>query len=181
MTLSPMEPNVSANSRKVMTVELGTQKKSISGLKSSERASIFSSEDPQMEQINDHQVGLSRGIARGIAHGLISYHQSREMISPFAFSLPGCQETKGCFLPLHFQTSKPEARNVKAPKSHFDISATRSSRDKGGFCPLHFETLKPEARNVKAPKSHFGISATGSSRDKGCFHPLHFQTLKPEA
>jgi hypothetical protein len=85
-----------------------------------------------MEQIDGHRVGLSHGIARGIVHGLISYHQSREMISPFTFSATG-KETKGCFLPLHFETPKPEARNVKAPKSHFDIPATGSSRDKGSF------------------------------------------------
>jgi hypothetical protein len=41
MTLSPMEPNVSTNSHKVMSVERSTQKKSILGLKSSEWAFCF--------------------------------------------------------------------------------------------------------------------------------------------
>jgi hypothetical protein len=98
MTLSPMEPNVSTNSHKVTGVERSTQKKSISGLKSSERTFVFSNEDPQMEQIDDHRVGLSRGIAQGIAHGLISYQQSREMINHFSISATGMSKDKRSFL-----------------------------------------------------------------------------------
>jgi hypothetical protein len=63
MNISPMEPNVSANSRKVMSAKHNTKKKSISGLRSSEQAVVFSSEDPQMEQNDSHRVGLSHGIA----------------------------------------------------------------------------------------------------------------------
>jgi hypothetical protein len=63
MTLSPMEPNFCANFCKVMSSERDTQKKSILGLKSSEQAFVFSSEDPQMEQINGHWAGLSHRIA----------------------------------------------------------------------------------------------------------------------
>jgi hypothetical protein len=162
---------VSANSRKFMSVECDTQKKSISGLKSSEQAFVFSNEDPQMKQINDHRVGFNRGIARGITHGLISYRQSHKMISPFAFSATGTSKRQGVTPPLHFETPKPEARNVKAPKSHFGILATGSSIDKGVTPPLHRESPKPETRNVsclrKVAHEPFSISAIGMSRDKG--------------
>jgi hypothetical protein len=66
----------------------------------------------------------------------------------------------------------------KAPRSHFDISATETSKDKGVALPLDFETPKREMR--KAPMSHFDISATRTSKDKGVTLPLHFETLKRE-
>jgi hypothetical protein len=66
----------------------------------------------------------------------------------------------------------------KAPRSHFGISATGTSRNKGVALPLHFKTPKCEMR--KETRSHFGISATGTSRNKGVSLPLHFETLKRE-
>ena len=51
-----------------------------------------------MEQINDHRVSLSRGIARGLAHGLISYGQSREVIIHFGIHViyPSSTLTRDC-------------------------------------------------------------------------------------
>jgi hypothetical protein len=40
---------------------------------------------------------------------------------------------KGCSLPLHRETLKPETRNVKVLRSHFGISATGTSKDEGLF------------------------------------------------
>jgi hypothetical protein len=48
-----------------------------------------------------------------------------------------------------------EVRNVKAPKSHFGIPATGSSRDKGAALLLHRESPKPEMRNVKSAHKPF--------------------------
>jgi hypothetical protein len=62
--------------------------------------------------------------------------------------------------------------------SHFDISATGTSKDKGVALPLYFET--PKCKMRKAPMSHFDISATGTSKNKGVALPLHFETPKRE-
>jgi hypothetical protein len=88
-----------------------------------------------------------------------------------AFRLPGLQRTKGYCI-----QTQTEMR--KAPRSHFGISATGTSKDIS--LPLHFETPKREMR--KAPRSHFDISATGTSKDKGVsLTPLHFpETPKRE-
>jgi hypothetical protein len=69
----------------VMNVECNTQKKSISGLKSSKRTFAFNGKNPQTEQIDGHRVGLSRRVARGLAHELISYGQNHEKMSHFGY------------------------------------------------------------------------------------------------
>jgi hypothetical protein len=122
-----------------------------------------------MEQIDGHRVSLSRRIARGIAHGLISYHQSHEMISPFAISATGTSKDKGSLSSTAFRI--PETRNAKC-KSHpgaFRYFGYRDVKRQRVIPPLHRESPKPETRNVKAaqePFRHFGYR---DSRDKGVF------------
>jgi hypothetical protein len=133
-----------------------------------------------MEQINGHRVSLSHGIARGLAHGLISYGQSREVISRFAISATGTSKDKGVSLPLHRESPKPEMRNEKRPKaiSAFRLPGVQETREPLFHCIGNPRNPKPEMR--KSAQSHFGISATGSSRDKGVTLPLHRESRNPE-
>jgi hypothetical protein len=133
-----------------------------------------------MEQIDGHRVSLSRRVARGLAHELISYGQNHKMMSHFAFRLPGLQRTKGCSLPLHFETPKREMR--KAPRSHFDISATGGLQRTKGFSSTAFRNPETE-RNAKNPETpqepfrHFGYRDFKGQR---VALPLHFETPKRE-
>jgi hypothetical protein len=61
-----------------------------------------------MEQINGHRVSLSHEIAQGLAHVLISYGQSREVISHFGILATGSSRDKGTSLPLHQESLKLE-------------------------------------------------------------------------
>jgi hypothetical protein len=54
----------------------------------------------------------------------------------------------------------------KAPRSHFDISATRTSKDKR-VALFHYISKPRNAKCKKVPRSHFGISAIMTSKEKG--------------
>jgi hypothetical protein len=137
-----------------MSIKRNTQKKSISGLKSSKRTFVFSSEDPQMEQINGHWVGLSHGIAQGIVHGLISYHQSCEMISHFGYRDVKRQKVVP---PLHRESPKLETRNAKSvqdPFQHFGYRDLKEQRSSSSTASGIVET-----RNAKCESCPGAISA----------------------
>jgi hypothetical protein len=95
-----------------------------------------------MEQIDDHQVSLSHGVARGLVHGLISYGQSHEMIMVVRSS----------------RDTWPLIR-LGHDFSYQDFKRHRISH------PLHWETPKCEMI------SRFGILATGVLKDRGSLLP----------
>jgi hypothetical protein len=62
-------------------------------------------------------------------------------------------KNKGVAPPLHPESPKPKTRNVKVLESHFNILATKNSKDEGLFSST--ASGNPETRNVKSDQNPF--------------------------
>jgi hypothetical protein len=92
----------------------------------------------------------------------------------------GYWDFKGHGVSLFHCISKPQnAKCEKAPRSHFGISATRTSKDTGSLSSTAFRN--PETQNAKKhPRAISTFRLPGLQRTWGLSLPLHFETPKRE-
>jgi hypothetical protein len=124
-----------------------------------------------MEQIDGHRVGLSHGIARGIAHGLISYHQSHEMISPFAFSATGTSKDKGVLSSTAFRNPETRSAKCKSAQKPFRHSGYREFKRQGSPFRLHCigKPRNPKMKCKRRPKAISAFRLPGVQETRGAF------------